>query len=396
MGGATFLLAVNFIVAACFSAVFAVVARHSRSRVSALWIAAGFGIASLSAVCEILVAYTNLDKLWAIRASMTVLIGMVLLHVGVSGLYRKRVDWRIASSFIGTSALLAYAIYDLPRGTPLQAFLYQSPFAVVLLSAGFTVLTARAGRGIDRFLGVLLLFTGMHFFAKAELAVIFGAGTTAKDYVQTNYALISQSTTAVLVVAVGLTLLATLVLGIMADQRVEAEKDALSGLPNRRAFEREVGTLLKQAPEGEHALILCDLDNFKRINDNYGHVVGDQAIKSFGDLLLSSVSSHGLLGRIGGEEFAIVLPNLDVETALLLAQAIRAATTTMPHVPDDLHVTASFGISRLTSAAGLAEAYKQADTALYSAKNAGRNRVKIAVSSHEDRLDQPSSGRADI
>ena len=124
MSGATFLLAVNFIVAACFSAVFAVVATHSRSRVSALWIAAGFGVASLSAICEILVAYTSLDKLWAISAFMTVLIGMVLLHVGISGLYHRRVDWRIASSFTGTSAVLAYAIYDLPRGTPLQAFLY--------------------------------------------------------------------------------------------------------------------------------------------------------------------------------------------------------------------------------------------------------------------------------
>jgi diguanylate cyclase (GGDEF)-like protein len=396
MSGATFLLAVNFIVAACFSAVFAVVATHSRSRVSALWIAAGFGVASLSAICEILVAYTSLDKLWAISAFMTVLIGMVLLHVGISGLYHRRVDWRIAASFTGTSAVLAYAIYDLPRGTPLQAFLYQSPFAVVLLSAGFNVLKARAGTGIDRFLGVLLLFTGMHFFAKAELAVIFGSGTTAKDYVQTNYALISQSTTAVLVVGVGLTLLATLVLGIMADQRDEAEKDSLSGLPNRRAFERAVQRLLKTAPDGEHALILCDLDHFKRINDNYGHLVGDHAIKSFGDLLLNSVPSHGLVGRIGGEEFAIVLPNVDVETALLLAQAVRAATTTMPYVPDDLHVTGSFGISRLTSAAGLTEAYKQADAALYSAKKAGRNRVKIAVSSHEDRVDQPTSGRADI
>ena len=213
---------------------------------------------------------------------MTVLIGMVLLHVGISGLYHRRVDWRIASSFTGTSAVLAYAIYDLPRGTPLQAFLYQSPFAVVLLSAGFNVLKARAGTGIDRFLGVLLLFTGMHFFAKAELAVIFGSGTTAKDYVQTNYALISQSTTAVLVVGVGLTLLATLVLGIMADQRDEAEKDALSGLPNRRAFERAVRRLLKTWPDGEHALILCDLDHFKRINDNYGHLVGDQRSRASG------------------------------------------------------------------------------------------------------------------
>lgn len=392
MGGATFLLAVNFIVAVCFSAVFAVVARHSRSRMSAFWIAAGFGVASLSALCELLVAYANNPKLWAIGAFMTVLMGMVLLHVGVSGLYSRKVDWRIAFGFIATCAIVCFSIYDLPRGTPLQAFLYQSPFAVVLLSAGFTVLMSRTNRGIDRFLGVLLLFTGMHFFAKAELAVMFGAGTRAKDYIQTNYALISQSATAVLVVAVGLTLLATLALGIMADQRVEAEKDALSGLPNRRAFERAVHNLLMQSPNDTHALILCDLDHFKRINDNYGHLVGDQVIRSFGSLLLDAVSSQALLGRVGGEEFAIILPNADTEAGLLLAQAIRAATTTMPDLPYDLKVTASFGISPLTSAAGLAEAYRQADTALYSAKNAGRNRVKIAVSVHDEQSTREQLG----
>lgn len=184
-------------------------------------------------------------------------------------------------------------------------------------------------------------------------------------------------------VAVGLTLLATLVLGIMADQRVEAEKDGLSGLPNRRAFERAARSLLIQSPMGEHALILCDLDHFKRINDSYGHSVGDQAIRSFGNLLLSSAPLNAILGRVGGEEFAVVLPNVDIEAALLLAQAIRAATTTMPDIPDDLQVTASFGVSPLRTAAGLAEAYREADAALYSAKNAGRNRVKMAVSAHE-------------
>lgn len=383
MGGATYLLAVNFIVAGCFSSVFAVVARHSRSRLAALWIAAGFCVASLSALCELLVAYTSSSRLWAIGAFTTVLFGMVLLHVGVSALYGKRVDWRIASTFVCASVAVCHGIYDFPRGTWLHAFLYQSPFAMVLLSAAYSVLTSRTGIATDRFLGLLLLFTGLHFFAKAGLAISLGSGTTAKDYVQTSYALISQSTTAVLMVAVGLTLLATLVLGIMADQRVEAEKDGLSGLPNRRAFERAVRSLLIQSPTGKHALILCDLDHFKLINDSYGHLVGDQAIKSFGSLLLSSAPSHAILGRVGGEEFAVVLPNTDIEAALLLAQAIRAATTTMPDVPDDLEITASFGVSPLTQAAGLAEAYREADAALYSAKNAGRNRVKIAVSAHE-------------
>uniref|UniRef100_UPI001C30C822 hypothetical protein n=1 Tax=Stenotrophomonas sp. GbtcB23 TaxID=2824768 RepID=UPI001C30C822 len=81
---------------------------------------------------------------------------------------------------------------------------------------------------------------GLHFFAKAGFAILAGAGTAARDYIHTNYALISQSASAVLMVAVGLTLLSVLVLEIMADERRNSEKDSLSGLANRRGFENGV------------------------------------------------------------------------------------------------------------------------------------------------------------
>jgi len=379
MNGVTFFLGVNFVVAVCFSAVFAVVATRSRSRRAALWLAAGFGIASLSALCELLVAYTATAKIWALGAFATVLIGMMLLRVGMGHLYGRRLDKRIAAFFVGASIMLSYVIYDLPRGTPLQAFSYQSPFAIVLLDSAFVVLSFRGRQMIDRFLGVLMLFTGLHFLAKAGLAVWVGAGSGAKDYIHTNYALISQSATAILVVAVGLTLLAALVLEIMADQRSESERDTLSAIANRRGFNRQVQAFLGAASHGQHAVILCDLDHFKRINDTYGHHVGDMVIQSFGQLMNDSAPKRAALGRIGGEEFAIFLPDTDISAAALFAQALRAATMTLPDLPDGLIVTASFGISPVTSAAGLVDSYRQADLALYAAKNAGRNQVRLTA-----------------
>ncbi|WP_246091571.1 GGDEF domain-containing protein [Aliirhizobium smilacinae] len=379
MNGVAFFLGVNFVVAVCFSAVFAVVATRSRSRRAALWLAAGFGVASLSAVCELLVAYTASPKIWAIGAFATVLTGMMLLRVGIGHLYARRLDKRIAAFFVGASIILCYAIYELPRGTPLQAFSYQSPFAIILLDSAFVVLSSRGRQTVDRFLGMVLLFTGLHFFAKAGVAVLVGAGSAARDYIHTNYALISQSATAILVVAVGLTLLATLVLEIMADQRSESEKDTLSMLANRRGFDRQVQSLLSEAPNGKHAVILCDLDHFKRINDTYGHHVGDLVIQGFGHLMNNSAPKRAALGRIGGEEFAIFLPDTEIGAAVLFAQALRGATMTLPDLPESLSVTASFGVSPLTSAAGLIEAYRRADIALYTAKNAGRNQVKLAA-----------------
>ncbi len=384
MNGVAFFLGVNFVVAVCFSAVFAVVAARSRSRRAALWLAAGFGIASLSALCELLIAYTGTPKIWALGAFATVLSGMMLLRVGIGHLYGRRLDKRIAAFFVIASSILCYVIYDLPRGTPLQAFAYQSPFAIVLLDSALVVLSSRGRQAIDRFLGIVLLFTGLHFFAKAGLAVLVGSGTTAKDYIHTNYALISQSATAILVVAVGLTLLAALVLEIMADQRSESEKDTLSALANRRGFDRQVQSLLSETPNGKHAIIFCDLDHFKRINDTYGHHVGDLVIRGFGQLMNDSAPKKAALGRIGGEEFAIFLPDTEIGSALLFAQALRAASMTLPGLPENLSVTASFGVSSLATAGGLQEAYRKADLALYTAKNAGRNQVKLADSSHSE------------
>jgi diguanylate cyclase (GGDEF)-like protein len=380
MNGAAFFLAVNFVTAASFGAVFLVVATRSQSRTAARLLGAGYGVASLSAICELLVAYTDLQKPWALGAFTTVLIGLVLLAVGIGKLYERELEKRIVAVFICASVTLCYSVYNLPRGTPLQAFSYQSPFAVVLLTSATIVFLSRRRQSVDRFLAIMLLLTGLHFFAKAAMAVIVGSGTTAKDYVHTNYALISQSATGVLVVAVGLTLLAVLTLDIMAEQRSESEQDMLSTLANRRGFDRHVHFLLAQAPNRTHAIVLCDLDKFKRINDTYGHHVGDLVIKSFGKLLRHASPERAPVGRIGGEEFAIFLPDSDIDSAVLFAQALRAATMTLPDLPSNLIVTASFGVSLVTSSEGLAEALRQADIVLYKAKNAGRNRVKIAVS----------------
>ena len=143
MNGAAFFLAVNFIVAASFSAVFVVVARHSRSRTGALRVGAGFGVASLSAICELLVAYTSFPKLAAIAAFATVLVGMTMLAAGICELYGKRLPRWIPIIFCATGLCLAYLIYDLPRGTPQHAFLYQAPFAVVILTVAISVLPFR-------------------------------------------------------------------------------------------------------------------------------------------------------------------------------------------------------------------------------------------------------------
>jgi diguanylate cyclase (GGDEF)-like protein len=378
MNGAPFFLMVNFVVALSFSAVFIVVARRSQSRRAAILLGAGFGVASLSAICELLVAYAGPPKIWALGAFATILCGLITLSLGIGDMYRRRINIGITIGFFGVCLVLAYGIYDLPRGTLLQAFLYQSPFAIVVIAGALMVFRASQRTAIDRFLGWLLLMTGLHFFAKAGLAVLVGSGSTAADYVRSNYALISQSATAVLMVAVGLTLLAKLVLEIMEVHKTESEIDILSGLLNRRGFDRRIESLFRADPNGVHTIILCDLDHFKQINDTFGHAIGDRVIEALGAQLRVSAPSNCAVGRLGGEEFALFLPGTDMGAAVQLAQRLRLETMLLCDLPPTLKVTASFGVACVSSKLGLAEAYRRADQALYDAKNSGRNAVQWA------------------
>jgi diguanylate cyclase (GGDEF)-like protein len=161
-----------------------------------------------------------------------------------------------------------------------------------------------------------------------------------------------------------------------------ATRDALSGCLNRRAFFAEAERLFAQAVAKREPLacIMTDIDRFKSINDRFGHPVGDEVIKRVAAILGDGLREHDLLGRYGGEEFCIVLPDSSLEQAQRVAERLREhvehsgnATVRAVERPT---VTSSFGVSVLAAQdADLAALVERADQALYAAKEAGRNRV---------------------
>jgi len=378
MSGAGFLLTVNFLIAQCFCLFFLAVSARSRNRVAARWFAACFAVASLSTVFELLVAYVPPPKPWAILAFASMLGGMFMLRVGIGHLYGLKTS-RIGLGVLFLAfVVLDYFIYDLPRGTLQHAIPYQTPFAVALGLSAFAAWRARAKSFVDRGLVVLLAVTSVHFLVKAFAAVLAGSGDTAKDYLASQFALLSQSMGAVLIVAVGLMLLCVLVLEIVADEKVNAEVDPLSGLLNRRGFDNRVDALM--AAQGPHSLVLCDLDHFKAVNDTHGHQGGDAAIRAFGEMLRAAAPKGALVARIGGEEFLLFLPQTGREAALLFAHALRAtrAVSPIPGLPPAVRVTSSFGVAEIGDREPLRFAMRRADDALYAAKSAGRDCVREA------------------
>jgi len=156
-----------------------------------------------------------------------------------------------------------------------------------------------------------------------------------------------------------------------------ATHDTLTGALNRGAvIDRATAALAR----GSLALIVVDIDHFKRLNDDFGHPVGDAVICGVTACLKDTVRAEGAIGRMGGEEFAALLPGFTLDEAAELADRMRAAIAEHRFpAPVNRQVTASFGVSWSPQGRVFEHAYGRADEALYDAKRSGRNRVTQAA-----------------
>ena len=155
-----------------------------------------------------------------------------------------------------------------------------------------------------------------------------------------------------------------------------ATHDALTEVFNRSAV---IERTIKALRADRAVMILLDIDEFKKVNDDFGHPAGDSVILGIVDCLRRIVGDRGIIGRVGGEEFTVLLPGHDLATALDLSEAMRVAIRS--HVfaaPVNRRITASFGVSANLVRTDFDTAYGLADSALYKAKRGGRDRVEFA------------------
>lgn len=177
---------------------------------------------------------------------------------------------------------------------------------------------------------------------------------------------------------------------ITAHKRMEqqlqelASIDALTGLPNRRSFMARLGEEVRRVQRygRQLAFLSLDIDHFKRINDTYGHAAGDEALRHVAQVCSGALRQNDLCGRLGGEEFGVLVPETNLFGAELLANRMRQRVAASPfkfgrHL---LAMTVSIGVAGLMHGgeSGLAQLLRDADEAMYRAKSAGRNRVMVA------------------
>lgn len=171
---------------------------------------------------------------------------------------------------------------------------------------------------------------------------------------------------------------------LLAQLEQQALYDALTSLPNRRAYEAQAEQAMARAARSAAALSVgvADLDHFKKINDRYGHAVGDAVLRTVAQVLRDTGRITDVAARLGGEEFGLLFPDASLQQAYQVAERIRAAVAAAVTVLPDgspLHVTISIGVASLVQGASLDAAISDADKALYAAKHQGRNKVVAAA-----------------
>lgn len=375
VSGALVVLAVNVAVGSLFAAGYALFALADRTNRAALGFSASYLIGMLSPLSDFLVPFVGLPAFLEATSYGSFLIALLSISVTLNLFLRRAVPWTPILAILILGIVMRAAIWNLERDTILYGMGYQLPFTAASLLGVRTALSVGGYRPLNRLLAGIFGLIALHFLAKPFLAATLGSGKTLGDYTNSSYALLSQASTGILLLAAGLALMLVVAHKAIAGAHAASETDPLSGLANRRGFNRQAEQLTRSAEQGRPVSVaLFDLDHFKKVNDTYGHAIGDLVIADFGALLREHAPPGALVARLGGEEFVMLQAAVPVQAAWSHAEAIRmrAESSTYENRPAP---TVSGGVAQLLPGESLGDLLRRADRACYQAKQEGRNHI---------------------
>ena len=307
------------------------------------------------------------------------LLAVILLPLNGHNLYLGEFVPAVAGLALLSILMINILLLSMNR----EAFL--SPPLVLLLSISLVTLSLYYGLDYSLYL-LFPLMVALPVLLKTRWAMVLGvlSGLLVAPLVLTHYDL---TTSGIIGLSLGLTWLvsAWLVYAVTEQSRRlkdMAVKDAMTGAYNRRYLEIQLEQALDSWRRYQRlsSVLLIDIDFFKRINDRYGHAVGDTAIKSLVDVISSNIRSVDTLCRYGGEEFVILLSETGADNAQRVAEKLRSLVETSRVLPEGSNMTISVGVCEVANADDMDHWVNLADGALYLANHNGRNRVEMAES----------------
>lgn len=227
----------------------------------------------------------------------------------------------------------------------------------------------------------------LYFIRPILVYGILGHSHTISSYGSSSYASLLHASSAFFALACGATILLAIGHKMIDKHLRESVRDPLTKLINRRGLDQYVTRELEGMRGVGRAILIVDLDHFKQVNDRYGHDVGDAVLVRSATELNNLVQGLGVVARIGGEEFVVILDKLKSEDIHTIAQHIRLSMgmITHPEIGKRSSVTASVGLALISAEESFSMALRRADQALYQAKAGGRNQLFLAVENKQEK-----------
>lgn len=252
---------------------------------------------------------------------------------------------------------------------------------IVMVMGAQIMALAGSRQLVDRALVWIFGLVAAQFFVRPIAVIMFSDTMSTAEYRGSAGHAVLVVTAAMFTLVLTASILAATISDQLHAVKQSVRTDELSGLMRRSAFEEEARAFVARAREDNVRLsmVVADIDHFKQVNDRWGHPAGDAAIRAFGAIIAGAIRPGDLAGRIGGEEFCILVWNCPGSAAGNLAERLRAglAAQAMHGMNEGSVLTASFGAAELGATEFYDDLYMRADAALYRAKKQGRNRVVV-------------------
>ncbi|MEO1489286.1 MAG: GGDEF domain-containing protein [Pseudomonadota bacterium] len=283
----------------------------------------------------------------------------------------------------GAIATLSLTLSSDPaRDITVSLFCLNAFCGVVFTMAAQLMSFAKSRELVDRAMVAVFALIAIQFFARPAIVTLMEGPMTAAEYrTSVGHAIFIASSAIFMLILAGVVVAACMVDQFKALKHA-TETDSLSGLIMRHAFEERASEMIGRAHEASVpvSIVVADLDHFKRVNDLWGHPIGDTVIATFGNVIARTIRPSDIAGRIGGEEFCLLVWDCPEKAAAKLAERLRVQFAREEHegIGAEIRLTASFGVASLQGDETYQEMYGRADGALYKAKRAGRNQVMSA------------------
>jgi diguanylate cyclase (GGDEF)-like protein len=377
-----FIALLNPAIALTLAAAFFLLWLYRRQRFHLVMVAVGYAGSAVGFLLQYFVLPVGLPVSRLLSVLSFTIAVFALASVVISRCGRKPPWGQIGLLGMGGIAAFSWFMFVDPNLT-WRVFAINFAFGGICLVVA-AELRAVSNRGaVEQTIMALALLSAVNFFVRPVLAMaLYGSYQTYDGFYASFYWTTAVLSHAVFSLLIALSLFTDEALVMMHKLHSDSLTDSLSGLLNRRGFEAKASALLDTCVRTKLpvALIVADLDRFKALNDRHGHAAGDRVIAEFAMCLRTAAGTRAIAGRLGGEEFAVLLPMADPAAARLFAEAVRTVFSgeAINGLPQEVRVTASFGIAARSGRESLAELTCRADEALYHVKRDGRDGVRVS------------------